>query len=136
MRLVAYVYGLVCVAMVIAAVLYFPSVLLIQLIATPFALSIQKLLAYLCIAVPIAGSVAYLVWGILKCKRIGIPSSFSGWRYALTSAGLGILFLSSLPIVFALLSAGAPGGMSGVPLGLGLALSLLLVLPAMATTKK
>jgi hypothetical protein len=136
MRHVSYVYGLVCVALLVAAVLYFPSVLLIQLIATPFPLAIQKPLAYICIAIPLAGSIAYLAWGVLKYKRVGIPNSFSGWRYALATAGLGVLVLSSLLIVFALLSAKTPGGMSGVPLGLGLVMSLLLVLPAMTTTRK
>ena len=132
MKFAVYIYGLFCVAAGIALAAYFPSLFAMQFVSKFVPVNAEKFFLFLFLAVPVALALLYFFRAISKVKQNGIPEAFKGWRYIFTVLGFIILILGALPIFISLLFKTATGGMSGVPLGLGLIFSFLLVLPAMA----
>lgn len=92
-------------------------------------------MAYSLIAIPTIIALAYLFRTIQKIRRYGIPESFKGWRYTFTIIGFGVLLLGALAVVLPIVSSKSASGVSGVPLGISVIFSFLLVLPAMTTSR-
>lgn len=136
MKRAAYIFGLFCVAAGIAFATYFPYLFAAQFVSKFVPAKAEKIFLYLFLAVPVVLALLYLVRTISKTKVYGIPEAFKGWRYMLTVIGFIVLILGAIPIVISLVFKPATGGMSGVPLALGIIFSFILVLPAMAIPKK
>ncbi|MBX9849197.1 MAG: hypothetical protein K2X64_07880, partial [Rhodocyclaceae bacterium] len=106
-----------------SGVTYFPVLFATSAVAEHIPRPYQTALIYASLFAVVSLGLAYFIRGLLAAKRHGVPSTFSGWRYALVVIGFGVFLVSSIPTAFSIFSSPAGGGASGVPLGLGLIFS-------------
>lgn len=135
MKYAVYIYGVFCVSSTIGLAIYFVSIFALTSFVNLAPVSAQKILIYIFISLPILAGLIYFIRAIKKSKNNGLPINFKGWRYALAGIGFATLIVGTIPIIFMVLNP-TPGSASGVGFGIGLIVSFMLTLPAMAGIKE
>ncbi len=130
-----YIYGLLCVSSTIGLAIYFVSIFMLTSFINLVPVTAQKIFIYIFIFLPILAGLLYFIRAIKKSKNNGLPIGFKGWRYTLAGIGFATLIVGVIPTIFMVLNP-TPGSASGVGLGMGLIVSFMLTLPAMAGIKE